>query len=748
MRAGSTLRATVDGRCSRRWRWAAAVAALVAVAAPAHPAAAQSLTVAAGTVEVVPEPGIALHVPADGRIDGDGFAASVTGYRLAGQIGLGSSTRRATPGQLLLVFGLQGAPLIAGTDAQGQPTPTVTPQLVVDGAAASLPTPQSQDQGPTYYLASIPAAARDVSLQISAQGYTQSFSFTAGARTGAQPTVLYRRQGSWQDSDPVDQTITLATPDPAESLTGASIDITLSSATLTWFGPDRATDHPSSPQDAWLVLDATSAAHSTAALAIGSQLAYLSALPPSAVTLTVPGTPTPIPATLTGQGGPADETQQQSGFFGGIYYWSVPAGLTAATVTITPGSISAEDDYLGSPQTVQVPGSATFPVTFGAPYQPPAPPPSPPAYAASAVRATTTHPAGRGGSGFPTPVLVVVPVGVAVLLIALAVIRRRSPRPATAGPPGPTPGPPGPWAPIPLGPAPPSTAAPEPDRRPPSPPLAPDLAPAGRAAVPDLRPPPARLLTPPTGPPPPPPGAVRIDVLGVPQATGWPNPTPPGSTALEILAVFALHPDQGFTTEQLRSRLGLGRGRDHEPATLRRYIGDARRTLGSERIPETRAGGAYQARDLGCDALEMAAAVTLADQTDDPVERAGHLAAGLAYVRGAPFQDVPRRTYGWAEINPQLAARFTNLALRASAELAQLAIDAGDTDLAAWAADQGLLVSPTDEQLHTLYLTAGAAARPTRLATTWTTIESRLAALDEAPSARLQAEYRRLKDDQ
>jgi hypothetical protein len=36
-------------------------------------------------VSLVDGPGIALHIPAGGRLNGNGFAATVTGYRFAPQ---------------------------------------------------------------------------------------------------------------------------------------------------------------------------------------------------------------------------------------------------------------------------------------------------------------------------------------------------------------------------------------------------------------------------------------------------------------------------------------------------------------------------------------------------------------------------------------------------------------------------------------------------------------------------------------
>ena len=64
------------------------------------PAAATTGRVAApGSIQQVAQPGIALHVPADGRIDGYGFATDVTGYRFAGQLN-GAARRILDPSRL------------------------------------------------------------------------------------------------------------------------------------------------------------------------------------------------------------------------------------------------------------------------------------------------------------------------------------------------------------------------------------------------------------------------------------------------------------------------------------------------------------------------------------------------------------------------------------------------------------------------------------------------------------------------
>lgn len=748
---------------------AAATTLFILLAAP--PAVAQPGTTAApGTIEVLNTPGIALHIPADGRVHGDGFAAQVTGYRFANQVGYGPSTVKAAHGQRLLVFGLEGAPLAPQTDSQGDITPAVSALLDVDGAQQPLPAAGNDpaaagnDSSPTYFLASIPSAATDVALDLSSQGFTQTFSFTAGARQGPQPAVLYRAQSSWEATDPVGQTITMATPDPAENVSDAAIDVILTSANLTWFGPDSPSHNPPSPDQAWLVLDMKSQPHSTAALATGYELDYLSTLGPSQVTLTLPGQPAPVPATIAGKGGPADESQDQSGFFGGVYYWQVPADLTAATVEVTPGTITAEKNWLGSPQTITVPGSATFPLTFGAPYQPSPPPASPPPDAAPATTpaAVTTATAHRSSGGFPLLTLLAIPILLLIGGVAFLGRRRHARTDAHRGPPpepseepaaGPPPGPAeepaagsGPW---PAGDhiaAPPFQTAPHPtgDSRS-------DTAAATNGSFPhpaatngSHRPP---LLVPPTAPPEPPAGTVRVDVLGSTSITGWPPGPPPRQSVVEIMAFLVLHPNRRFTAEQLQTGLAIGRPRDLSPDSIRRYMNEPRRAIGDHHVPETRAGEGYWLRHVTSDAAQMADLFERARTQSSPADRARHLADGLALVRGAPFAEVPSGTYGWADTDTDLGPAMGRQIRQAAIELGRLALSGHDRVLADWAVERGLRVWPTDDDLLELQLSAARLDGVPELDVAWAHVNKHLERHDTTPTDRLRAAYHQLREE-
>lgn len=64
---------------------------------PAAAAASSGRVAAPGSIQQVAQPGIALHVPADGRIDGYGFVTDVTGYRFASEVGALAPARDGDP---------------------------------------------------------------------------------------------------------------------------------------------------------------------------------------------------------------------------------------------------------------------------------------------------------------------------------------------------------------------------------------------------------------------------------------------------------------------------------------------------------------------------------------------------------------------------------------------------------------------------------------------------------------------------
>ena len=223
---GETSRPLQRPRTRRRIaRAVQAVAVALVAVAPLGSTASASTVVGAGAITAVVNPGIALHVPADGRLDGSGFAVDVSGYRFAYEIGFGPNVEKASAGQVLLIFALSGS----GAAVQAQ--------LVVDGLGTDLPhaaTPNAST--PAHFLASVPVSAADVTLEASADGFSQTVSFTKGEREGPQPVVLYRGRGQWQAVDAITRGIaSVPTPDNSsvDDVPGSVVNFDITAATLT-----------------------------------------------------------------------------------------------------------------------------------------------------------------------------------------------------------------------------------------------------------------------------------------------------------------------------------------------------------------------------------------------------------------------------------------------------------------------------------------------------------------------------------
>lgn len=83
---------------------------------------------------------------------------------------------------------------------------------------------------------------------------------------------------------------------------------------------------------------------------------------------------------------------------------------------------------------------------------------------------------------------------------------------------------------------------------------------------------------------------------------------------------------------------------------------------------------------------------------------AEQLAEALKLVRSRPFEDAGRARYRWAI---PLQYRMTDAILDLAHELAQRALEVGDTESVLWATERGLLVEPLHEQLWRDRLRAG-----------------------------------------
>jgi hypothetical protein len=342
-----------------------------AAGAPAAP------LVPADTVTALSADSPGVTVPADPRLND---------YQLAGRIlgvatGTHNGTDTAIDGEALWVFGLQWTTTPTGTDSHVGITATVH----ADGVTLPVPLPASADPagGGTspamWFQASLPAtnpahpepttpnnpASGDVTITVTTGGYPQTFDLSTMTRQAPTPTALYRSPTSWELTQTVDTTQDIPTPDPGNelypALAAAQLPVHLTRLSLSWFPPSGPAGIPTDPTRAWLSVDLSSQTPDP-----DTYLNYSTPITATDITLTLPGQP-PIPATLTPGGGP---DHPGVGVFVDRYAFAVPATITTATLSVTPGTLQATGNGFSpsSPtDTVIAQGSATFPLTFPRP---------------------------------------------------------------------------------------------------------------------------------------------------------------------------------------------------------------------------------------------------------------------------------------------------------------------------------------------------------------------------------------------
>jgi hypothetical protein len=219
-----------------------------------------------------------------------------------------------------------------------------------------------------------------------------------------------------------------------------------------------------------------------------------------------------------------------------------------------------------------------------------------------------------------------------------------------------------------------------------------------------------------------------------------------GDSLLETLAFLAQNSGTAFSREALRAALGTGRDNEWSPGTISTYVNGLRRVFGVDRVPDATTAGGYRVVGIGTDINRFYELVSLAKT--EPSEASQHLSHALSLVRGVPFSGVPYQGYGWADRHDlgDVTTKLNNAVHQTAAELAGLAIDAGNSQLAAWAAEKGLLLWELEEDVNKLVLSA-AAISPDRsaLARAWAALQRRFARVNEPVPDRLSEHYQELK---
>ncbi len=756
---------------------AASLAAVLVVAgavltgvAGARTASASSAVMPVGSIVELSSRPAPLAAPADGRVNGYGFAGRVAGVADGPVL---PSGRSAAAGATLWVFALSWQ---AHQSAAG----TVTdPSAVIAGGGTSILVPLSQPfsspgdpsvasvaSGTEYFAASLPSGSADVVLSMSSGGFSQEFSLTHMTREGSQPAVLYRDPAGWRIKSDVGVQRVLATPydDGTLSLPKAALIVDMADVTLSYFGPGGPSGTPADPGMAWLVPSLSDPPQPVSDVTRDVQ--YDSPVTAADMTLNVagqvlhphvfPGGADP-PLTAAGSVG----SDLQSHVFVYRYGFEVPATVTAATlqITVPPGpavaAFSADTPITVNPGTATIPitfptaavfvaqpGAATSPLHFA----------TPTAAGAPGASGSSGRPAGSASPAASTPGSLLDATNVIEILLAAVVVaglvalrvRRRPAKPtgpqmpssaATAGYGGqPLPGyPPGFYYP-------PGSHPGEPD----------DAEPSQRQTVPDgpdthsgldsgldsalegglnsaleggleggledlsgvADAGPADLIGPVgvstrfVAPVPPELPGVSVRVLGRVEVSGWVE-QPSRAVLAEILVYLACHRERPSSLDRIAWALGAGSESDPGGVTVRSNLSRLRKAIGAERLPDGRAG--YQLQGVCCDwdVMQDHAKVGRAALEDGDVGSAVvSLGEAAALICGPPF-DVDSG-YGWVD-NEGLRTHLEVFCATLTIQLAGLALRAGDTDLALWAAHKGALVDPLNDDLAAVALDAAAA---------------------------------------
>ena len=198
----------------------------------------------------------------------------------------------------------------------------------------------------------------------------------------------------------------------------------------------------------------------------------------------------------------------------------------------------------------------------------------------------------------------------------------------------------------------------------------------------------------------PPPGHFEVRILREhPDIVGDVLSTPAGN-AVQFVAYLVTHGGSA-TTSRLRDALGAYRlDESKADKTVWSAASAARQALGSERIPNASGIQRYEiAGDVTCDwirfqqMLKVARAAQLAGDTDRVIST---LTAALELVEGVPGAD--ERRFAWID-DDGIIHEIERQVVEAASSLVTLALANNTPVLAAWALQQGKLVSPEAEEL-------------------------------------------------
>lgn len=182
-----------------------------------------------------------------------------------------------------------------------------------------------------------------------------------------------------------------------------------------------------------------------------------------------------------------------------------------------------------------------------------------------------------------------------------------------------------------------------------------------------------------------------------------------------LVAYLGTHDDHPVPGPRLQEAIWpLGDGGDVragsvKDATLRATVSRARKALGTDslgrnHLPAAR-GGAYRLGPrFDCDWSRFRRLVAGAEVASS-AEAMDLLRDALALVRGRPFDLAPAANFAWADDSP-LVSDIEVAVVAAAEDLGERALEAGQPELADWAARQGLRVVPVREDLYRVRMQA------------------------------------------
>jgi nucleoid-associated protein YgaU/DNA-binding SARP family transcriptional activator len=199
-------------------------------------------------------------------------------------------------------------------------------------------------------------------------------------------------------------------------------------------------------------------------------------------------------------------------------------------------------------------------------------------------------------------------------------------------------------------------------------------------------------------------GCIEVRVLGPVEVAGAGDF---GSAKAEELVVYlALHRD-GVDVDSLQEALWPS-----EPPNVGRLhtvVWRARQALGDDAdgepfLPKAKQGRYRISDSLAVDFERFQALTGRAHS--EPDRAAEHLRSALEHVRGAPLSAI-NSGYSWTTY---VLYRIEQQVTDAAHKLAELHLDRGESELAGWAARQGLLADPYCEALHRILMMAASQA--------------------------------------